>query len=168
MPKRFRPSHTCDAQFLRLHKRHPGLVDDHTTRAEHPSTIPVELLRKQDLSCTDRIRAVHNDHVKRTVRRLGNVPYAITDNDIGAAIVPCVAANLWKQFSREPYDRSVDLNHHRMLDCGVLKHAPQNATIPRADDQYTTCCAMSQQWNMRNHLLVNELICLGYLHVTVK
>ena len=162
------PAERRARQFVALHERHAALVHDHAGRAQHAGALGVERLAEQHLGDAGRVGAVDDDHVDAGVGRLRHVGDAVADDDAGAGVVPRVASERRQVGAGETNDLAVDLDHHRALNGAMLQHAAQHAAIAGADDQHPSRFAMRQQRYVRDHLLVDELVSLGYLHRAVE
>ena len=97
-----------------------------------------------------------------------NIGYPITDDNFGAWINPRIACNRRQECFCKTNNSLIDLNHSGMLDAAMLQHAPKHASVTCPYDENAFSRAMLKKRHMRNHFLVDELICFGNLDYTIE
>ena len=155
-------------QFIGLHEGHAALIDDQAARREDARRIGVEFIGEKCLTNADRVGAVHDDHIKAFRGCHTHIINAIADDDLGAWIIPGIAANGRQEFLCKPHHFAINFHHDGFFDAAMLKYALQHATITRADDQHALGRAMGQDGHMGDHFLINEFIAFRDLHHAIQ
>ena len=131
---------------------------------EHPRAAAVERLVVEAGARADRVAAVEEDHVEGLGVGLLHERDAVADAQIQARIVPGGADGRQVRLARLD-DLRVDLDHHALLDLGMLQHFAGGAAVPAPDDERATDARGAGHGRVHEHLVVEVLLRLaGLVH----
>ena len=98
----------------------------------------------------------------------GDELHAIVKDQPGAQVVEGAPTDAGQMPSRELDHAGIELDHGGAGDASVLQHLFQGAAVAAADDQDIARRAVGHERDVRDHLVIDELVALGGLDEAVE
>ena len=146
--------------------RHAALVDEDAAGRQTALAVGEERVREQHLAGPDGVGGVDDDDVVERPVAL-HERAAVGKHQLDARIVKGAGRELRQMLGAQIDHRAVQF-HHRHPVHRVAETASKRTAVAAADDQHALCPAMGQQRNVRDHLMVDELVSGGGLHHPIQ
>jgi hypothetical protein len=146
-----------------------ALGADDTALLEDPREVGVELVGEERVGgAVVRVRRVNDDDVVGLCRSLVDELGSVGEQEGGAGVIEGHGGGLGQEGLGNLDDLLVNLAHGHLLHALVTAHLAKNTTIARTNNKDVLRVGMREHRQLRNHLLVAELVPLCELNGTIK
>ena len=142
------------------------LIDHDAVLAQGIIAAAVEFLCEQALTGSERVRGVHDDEVVFVLAGADEFQ-SVCNMDMHARVVEA-AGRLRQILAADLDDQLVDLDEVDALRRLITRQLAHDAAVTRADDKDILGIRVDGHGDVRDHLMIDELVLLRQHHIAVK
>ena len=142
------------------------LIDQDTAIMKGLVAAAVKFLSKQPFPRPEGVGGIHNDEIVSVLAAADELQ-AVLVKDANPGIVQA-AGGFGQKFPADLHHLAVNLHHINGFHVRITGQLPNDAAVPRSDDQDPAYSRMNGHGNVGDHLVIDELVLFGEHHVAVQ